>query len=115
MKIIITESQLNELKYGYHASTREFERIEKDYYDVYFFVNINGERIKKIVGRVNNTDKIKLEIYKKLRDLDDMNFPMEDSIGVLLYNYNLKDLNNIKFNDKFTKIWVKKVKGFYSF
>lgn len=114
MKIVITESQLQELKYGYHASSREIERLYLDYFDVYFLSKINGEKIRELVGKVENTDKIKQQILFNLRRLEEMDFPVDESIGVLLYDYHLENLNNIKFNDKVTKIWVKKMLEEYS-
>ena len=41
-------------------------------------------------------------------ELELMDFPVEKSYAVLIYDFHLEDSRNVKFVDKNTKIWVKK-------
>ena len=100
MKILITENQLNELAKTNHFIERLNQRVGVKYLDVVLIAHFPDNKIDQVVGKFIMTPEIKTEIQGKIDEIESLRFPDDEKIGVVLYDFNLRNIDQIQFNNK---------------
>lgn len=112
MKIIITESQYNllrESKKSRHFDERLIERLYYDKFDVVFKGELNGRKIKEIVGKYELTPEHKSKINEKIKILSGMDFPIDQKIGFIVHHFDINGTSDIIFDSENDRLWLKKL------
>ena len=109
MRILITENQLNELVKTNHFIERLNQRVGVKYLDVVLIAHFPDNKIDQVVGKFIMTPEIKTEIQGKIDEIESLRFPPDEKIGVVLYDFNLRNIDQIQFNSKEDKFYTKKL------